>query len=187
MSWRVLHLYKLVNGCAPMKYVDNRVLENPRTLKVSRPFSFWNHKAALISFRICIVSLNIVSPFLLTLLLYSFLWHVIILFLPILCFVIVSNMLFIQPVHLNFTHFFLHTVQATYWAGSKAEMLQSQMWYMRWKRTMEAEAEAPNTPATWCKELIYWKDPGKIDCRRRRGDGRGSDGWQKPLNEWTWV
>ena len=34
------YIFTMVNGCAPMKYVDNTVLENPRTLKVSRPFSF---------------------------------------------------------------------------------------------------------------------------------------------------
>ena len=43
----------------------------------------------------------------------------------------------------------------------------------------DAEAETPNTLATWCEELTHWKRPW---CRERlkvggKGDDRGWDGW----------
>ena len=52
----------------------------------------------------------------------------------------------------------------------------------------DAEAETPNTLATWCKELTHWK---KSWCweRLRAGEGedRGWDGWMASLTQWTWV
>ena len=53
----------------------------------------------------------------------------------------------------------------------------------------DAEAETPNTLATWCKELTQWKRPW---CWERlkageEGDDRGWDGWMASLTWWTWV
>ena len=52
----------------------------------------------------------------------------------------------------------------------------------------DAEAETPNTLATWCKELTHWK---KSWCweRLRAGEGedRGWDGWMASPIQWTWV
>ena len=42
-----------------------------------------------------------------------------------------------------------------------------------------AEAEAPNTLATWCKQLTHWKKPwcwGRLKAEGEEGD-RGWDGW----------
>ena len=39
----------------------------------------------------------------------------------------------------------------------------------------DAEAETPNTLATWCEELTHWKRPwwlGKIEGRKRKGQQR---------------
>ena len=55
-----------------------------------------------------------------------------------------------------------------------------------------------STLATWRKEMIHWRRPGKIEGRRR---GRGQDGcmvsstqyawvwagWTVSLTQWTWV
>ena len=53
----------------------------------------------------------------------------------------------------------------------------------------DAEAETPNTLATWCEELIHLKRPW---CWERlkaggEGDSRGWDGWMASLTQWTWV
>ena len=53
----------------------------------------------------------------------------------------------------------------------------------------DAEAEAPITLATWCKEPTHLKKPW---CRQRlkaggEGDSRGWDGWMASLTQWTWV
>ena len=54
----------------------------------------------------------------------------------------------------------------------------------------DAEAETPNTLATWCEELTLWKRPW---CWERlkaggKGEGRGWDGWMASLPcLWTWV
>ena len=53
----------------------------------------------------------------------------------------------------------------------------------------EAEAETPNTLATWCEELTYWK---RLWCWERlkaggEGDDRGWDGWMASPTQWTWV
>ena len=52
-----------------------------------------------------------------------------------------------------------------------------------------AEAETPNTWATWCKELTHLKRPW---CWARlraggEGDNRGWDGWVASPTQWTWV
>ena len=53
----------------------------------------------------------------------------------------------------------------------------------------DAEAETPNTLATWCKELTHWKRPW---CWERlksggKGDDRGWDGWMASQTRWPWV
>ena len=53
----------------------------------------------------------------------------------------------------------------------------------------DLEAEAPNTLATWCKELTHLKRPW---CWERvkageGGDDRGWDGWMASPTQWTWV
>ena len=53
----------------------------------------------------------------------------------------------------------------------------------------DAEAQTPNTLATWCEELTHWKIPW---CWERlkvggEGDDRGWDGWMASLTQWTWV
>ena len=52
-----------------------------------------------------------------------------------------------------------------------------------------AEAETPNTLATWSEELTHWKRPW---CWKRlkvggQGDDRGWDGWMALPTQWTWV
>ena len=46
----------------------------------------------------------------------------------------------------------------------------------------------PNTLATWCKELTYWK---WLWCWERLKAGeegnRGWDSWMASLTQWTWV
>ena len=53
----------------------------------------------------------------------------------------------------------------------------------------DAEAEAPNTLATWCKELIHWKRPWCWERLKAGGEGddRGWDGWMASPTRWTWV
>ena len=53
----------------------------------------------------------------------------------------------------------------------------------------DAEAETPNTLATWCEEPTHLKRPW---CWERlksggEGDNRGWDGWMASPTEWTWV
>ena len=53
----------------------------------------------------------------------------------------------------------------------------------------EAEAETPNTLATWCEQLTYLKRPWCWE--RLKGGGkrghRGWDGWMASPTQWTWV
>ena len=53
----------------------------------------------------------------------------------------------------------------------------------------DAEAEIPNTLATWCKELTHWKRPCCWERLKVGGEGndRGWDGWMASLTEWTRV
>ena len=53
----------------------------------------------------------------------------------------------------------------------------------------DAEAETPNTLATWCKELTHWKRPWCWERLKAGGEGddRGWDGWIASLTQWTWV
>ena len=46
-----------------------------------------------------------------------------------------------------------------------------------------AEAETPNTLATWCKELTHWKRPWCWERLRRWG----RHGWMASPTQWTWV
>ena len=53
----------------------------------------------------------------------------------------------------------------------------NQSWILIWRTS--AEAETPNTLATWCEELTHWKRPW---CWERlkaggEGDNKGWDGW----------
>ena len=53
----------------------------------------------------------------------------------------------------------------------------------------DAEAETPNTWATWCKELTHLK---RLWCWERlkvggKGDDRGWDGWMASPTWWMWV
>ena len=53
----------------------------------------------------------------------------------------------------------------------------------------DAEADTPNTLATWCKELTHLNRPW---CWKRlkaggKGDHRGWDGWMSSPTQWTWV
>ena len=53
----------------------------------------------------------------------------------------------------------------------------------------DAEAETPNTLATWCEELTHWKRPWCWERLREggEGDGRGWDDWMASPTQWTWV
>ena len=52
-----------------------------------------------------------------------------------------------------------------------------------------AEAETPNTLATWCKEWTHWKRPWCWERLKSGGEGddRGWDGWMASPTQWTWV
>ena len=50
--------------------------------------------------------------------------------------------------------------------------------------TTDAEAEIPNTLATWCKEMTHWKRPWWL--KAGEGDDRGWDGWMASPIRWTW-
>ena len=53
----------------------------------------------------------------------------------------------------------------------------------------DAEAETPNTLATWWEELTHWKRPwywGRLKTEGE-GDDRGCDGWMASPTQWTWV
>ena len=53
----------------------------------------------------------------------------------------------------------------------------------------DAEAETPNTLATWSKELTHWKRPWCWEGLRagEKGDDRGWDGWMASPTQWTRV
>ena len=53
----------------------------------------------------------------------------------------------------------------------------------------DAEAETPNTLATWCLNVTHLKKPWCWERlkARREGDDRGYDGWMASLTQWTWV
>ena len=53
----------------------------------------------------------------------------------------------------------------------------------------DAEAETPNTLATWCEELTHLKRPWCWEGLGAGGEGdnRGWDGWMASLIQWTWV
>ena len=53
----------------------------------------------------------------------------------------------------------------------------------------DAEAETPNTLATWCKQLTHWKRPWCWERLKAGGEGvnRGRDGWMASPTWWTWV
>ena len=53
----------------------------------------------------------------------------------------------------------------------------------------DAEAETPNTLATWCEEPTHWKRPWCWGRLRAGGEGgsRGWDGWMASLTQWSWV
>ena len=53
----------------------------------------------------------------------------------------------------------------------------------------DAEAETPNTLATWCEELTHVKRPWCWERLEAGGEGnnRGWDGWMASLTRWTWV
>ena len=55
----------------------------------------------------------------------------------------------------------------------------------------DAEAETPNTLATWCEELTHWKRPWCWERLKawREGDDGGWDGWMASPTQWTrvWV
>ena len=52
----------------------------------------------------------------------------------------------------------------------------------------DAEAETPNTLATWCEKLTHWKRPWCwARLKAEKGDNRGWDGWMASLTQWKWV
>ena len=53
----------------------------------------------------------------------------------------------------------------------------------------DAEAETPNTLATWCKELTHLKIPWCWEWLKvgGKGDDKGWDGWMASPTQWTWV
>ena len=53
----------------------------------------------------------------------------------------------------------------------------------------DAEAETPNSLATWCKELTHLKRPWCWERLKARGEGddRGWDSWMASPTQWTWV
>ena len=53
----------------------------------------------------------------------------------------------------------------------------------------DAEAETPNTLATWCEELTHLKRPWCWERLKagREGDYRGWDGWMASPTQWMWV
>ena len=53
----------------------------------------------------------------------------------------------------------------------------------------DAEAETPNTLATWCEELTYLKRPWCWERLKAGGEGddRGGVGWMASPTQWTWV
>ena len=53
----------------------------------------------------------------------------------------------------------------------------------------DAEAETPNTLATWYEELTPWRRPWCWERLKVGGEGadRGWDDWMASLTWWTWV
>ena len=53
----------------------------------------------------------------------------------------------------------------------------------------DAEAETPNTLATWCEELTHLKRPWCWERLKAGGEGddRGWDGWMPSPTQWTWI
>ena len=52
----------------------------------------------------------------------------------------------------------------------------------------DAEAETPNTLATWCEELTHLKRPWCWEKLKAGGEGdRRWDGWMASPTRWTWV
>ena len=53
----------------------------------------------------------------------------------------------------------------------------------------DAEAEIPNTLATWWEELTHWKRPWCWERLKVGGerDDRGWDGWMASPTQWLWV
>ena len=53
----------------------------------------------------------------------------------------------------------------------------------------DAEAETPNTLATWCLNVTHLKKPWCWERlkARREGDDRGQNDWMASLNQWTGV
>ena len=53
----------------------------------------------------------------------------------------------------------------------------------------DAEAEAPNTLATWCEEPTHGKRPWFWERLKAGGEGddRGKDGWMASPTQWSWV
>ena len=53
----------------------------------------------------------------------------------------------------------------------------------------DAEAETPNTLATWCEELTHLKRPWCWEGLGAgvSGDNQGWDGWMASPTQWTWV
>ena len=53
----------------------------------------------------------------------------------------------------------------------------------------DAEAETPNTLATWWEELTHWERPWCWERLKvgREGDDRGWDCWIASPTQWTWV
>ena len=56
-------------------------------------------------------------------------------------------------------------------------------------RRTGAEAEDPNTLATWCEELTHLKRCWYWERLKAGGEGdnRGWDGWMASPTQWTWV
>ena len=53
----------------------------------------------------------------------------------------------------------------------------------------DAEAETPNSLATWCKQLTYLEKPWRWERLRtgEEGNNRGWDSWMASPTQWTWV
>ena len=56
-----------------------------------------------------------------------------------------------------------------------------------WVFIGRTDAEAPNTWATWCKEVTHWKRPWCWGRLRSEEGSRRWDSWMGSLTQWTWV